>query len=76
MQYKVVPFKANVNRNNNTGTVASQLQSIIDQHLLQDWEYQRMESVGTAVAPTGGCFGIGAQPGFSTAIQVLIFRKA
>ena len=49
MEYKVVPFTANINRNNNSATVAAQLQLIIDQHLLEGWAYQHMESVETSV---------------------------
>ena len=75
MQYKVVPFTANVSRKESSATVAAQVQSMIDSQLMEGWEYQRMESVETSVAPTGGCFGIGAQPGFSTSIQILIFKR-
>jgi hypothetical protein len=75
MQYKVVPFTANVTRNENSSAVASQLQGIIENHLSEGWEYQRMESVETFVAPTSGCFGFGAQSGYSTAVQMLVFKR-
>jgi len=75
MQYIVVPFTANITRNDNSTTVANQVQSIIDQKVSEGWDYVRMESVETSVASTSGCFGFGAQPGFTTSFQILIFRK-
>lgn len=75
MQYKVVPFTAKITRNDNSITVAKQVQSMIDAHTDDNWEYQCMESVETSVAPTSGCFGLGGQPGFTTSLQMLIFRK-
>ena len=75
MEFKVVPFTANITRNDTSATVAKQVQTIIDAHTEMGWEYVRMESVETTVAPTKGCFGIGAQPGFTTSFQILIFKK-
>jgi len=75
MDFKVVPFTANITRNDTSTTVAKQVQSIVDSHIDMGWEYIRMESVETSVAPTKGCFGLGAQPGFTTSFQMLIFRK-
>ena len=75
MQYKVVPFTANASRNDNTGTVAAQVQSIIDQYISNGWEYQRLETVETFVKPSNGCFGLGAQPGYTLGVQMLIFKR-
>lgn len=75
MQYIVVPFTATITRNDSSTTVANQVQSIIDQKVGEGWDYVRMESVETSVAPSSGCFGIGAQPGFTTSFQILIFKK-
>ena len=75
MQYKVVPFTANITRNDSSVTVANQVQLIVDKYLADGWEYQRMESIETAVAPTSGCFGLGAQAGYLTSYQILIFKK-
>jgi hypothetical protein len=75
MQYKVVPFEANASRNDNSSTVAAQVQSAINQHLADGWEYQRLETVETFVKPSNGCFGFGAQPGYTLGIQMLIFKK-
>lgn len=75
MEYKVVPFTAKITRNDSSMTVAQQVQAIIDHNVAEGWEYMRMESVATSVAPTNGCFGFGGQPGFSTSFQILIFRR-
>lgn len=75
MAYIAVPFTAKITRSDTTATVAKQIQNIIDYYHTEGWEYFRMESVETSVAPTKGCFGIGAQPGYRTYFQILIFKK-
>jgi len=76
MRYKVVPFTAKVSRNDTIAKVAEQVQQIIDEGATNGWKYLRMESVETSVAPNPGCFGIGAQPGFITSFQMLIFERS
>ena len=75
MQFKIVPFTAQITKDDTSATVATQMQSIIDSTVSQGWEYLRMDSVQTNVAGSSGCFGIGAQPGFTTTFNVLVFRK-
>lgn len=75
MPFKAVPFSANITRNDTSEKVAKQVQLIIDKNTAEGWQYMRMENVETSVAPTKGCFGLGAQPGFTTSFQVLIFKK-
>jgi hypothetical protein len=75
MQFKIVPFTAHISKDDTSATVATQMQSIIDSTVSQGWEYLRMDSVQTNVAGSSGCFGIGAQPGFTTTFNVLVFRK-
>jgi hypothetical protein len=75
MDFKIVPFTAQVSRDSNAASVADQIQSVVDVYNSQGWEYLRMESVQTWVAGSSGCFGIGAQPGFNTIFNVLVFRK-
>ena len=75
MEFRVVPFTAHISRNDTSTTVANQMQTIIDGNVSQGWEYVRMDSVQTSVAATTGCFGLGAQPGFTTTYNVLVFRK-
>lgn len=76
MEYLVVPFTANIKRSDNSVTVAGQVQAMIDHHVQKGWEYVRLESIETAVSPTSGCFGFGAQPGYLTSYQMLVFRRA
>ena len=76
MEFKVVPFTAQITRSDSSKTVAAQIQPVIDSYVASGWEYQRMETVQTWVAGAGGCFGIGAQPGFNTVFNVLVFKKA
>jgi hypothetical protein len=76
MQYKVIPFTANVGRNSNTDNVATQLQNAIESIAKDGWKYEQMESVETQVAGSKGCFGIGVQEGTVTSIKVLVFSKS
>lgn len=75
MQFKVVPFTAHIGRNDTSEIVANQMQTIIDNHVQQGWEYIRMDSVQTAIAADEGCFGFGAKPGFVTTCNVLVFKN-
>ncbi|HLX52522.1 MAG TPA: hypothetical protein VKR58_01180 [Aquella sp.] len=75
MEYKVVPFMAQLKSDDNASAVASQMQSVIDSYVKQGWEYQQIDSVQTYVAGTKGCFGFGAKPGYSTINNVMIFKK-
>lgn len=75
MQFKIVPFTATITREDSSTTVAAQMQHMIDT-IGEGWEYLRMDSVQTSVAATQGCFGFGAQPGYTTTFNVLVFKKA
>jgi len=75
MTYKTVPFVAKISQKDNSSAVADQLQSLIDGYTSQGWEYLHLENVETNVAATGGCFGIGAQPGYTTNIKIAVFKK-
>lgn len=75
MECKIVPFTAGISTGDTSAAVASQMQSIIAAHSAEGWEYMRMDSVQTNVAGTNGCFGFGAEPGFSTVFNVLVCKK-
>ncbi|OFY84601.1 MAG: hypothetical protein A3F72_19355 [Bacteroidetes bacterium RIFCSPLOWO2_12_FULL_35_15] len=75
MNYKVVPFVAQITQKDTTATVAGQLQTLINEHCSQGWEYVRLENVETQVAPDNGCFGLGAKPGFNTIFKMVVFKK-
>lgn len=76
MEYKVIPFIPAINRNKENSTqVAQQLEDIIKHHSNQGWSYVRLESVETFIKPESGCFGFGAQPGYTTSRQMVVFSK-
>ncbi|MCD8043159.1 MAG: DUF4177 domain-containing protein [Tannerellaceae bacterium] len=75
MKYLVVPFKASITQNDSGNTAANQLQTLINQHAEQGWEYVRLESIVTTVAPENGCFGFGAKPGYTTSVEVVVFKQ-
>lgn len=66
---------AQITRGTSISEVANQMQSIIDKHITEGWQYMHMDSVQTSVAGSEGCFGIGAQPGFITTYNVMVFTK-
>lgn len=74
MKFKVVPFMAVIKTSDTSAAVAAQMQSIIDSHSLEGWEYVRMDTVETVVKD-GGCFGIGGKSTI-TSYNVLVFNKA
>ena len=77
MEYKVIPFIPVINRNKENSTqVAQQLEDIIKHHTNQGWSYVRLEGVETFIQPESGCFGLGAQPGYTTSRQMIVFSKS
>ena len=75
MDYKVLPFSARVGNKGTLGDVANQVESCIKQEAASGWEFVSCGNVDTTIAGTNGCFGIGAQPGSTTSIMVLVFKK-
>jgi hypothetical protein len=70
MQYKVVPFIANVRSGQGAEVAADQLQTLINDHAIQGWKFLRLENVEIIIRDPGtagskGCFGIGATPGLT-----------
>lgn len=75
MNYKVIPFIAQINHKDSTDAVAKQLQNLINDYSAQGWEYVRLENVETSVEGDNGCFGIGAKPGYNTSCMVAVFKR-
>jgi|SRR4051812_36623971 hypothetical protein len=77
MTYQVVPFVAQISNQpgENAKAAAADLQRLIDHMGGQGWDYVRLEQVETSIAPTKGCFGLGAQPGTSTSYTMAVFRR-
>lgn len=68
MNYKVVPFKADIMKGENASKAAAQLEQLIESHAAQGWRFHGLETLQTtvitpAVPGTSGCLGIGATPG-------------
>ncbi|HEU4557692.1 MAG TPA: hypothetical protein VFS20_07575 [Longimicrobium sp.] len=75
MQYRVIPFTANIANNEGAGAAAGQLQNLIGQLGSEGWDYVRLEELTTYVAGTDGCFGIGAVPGTTRSVSLAVFRR-
>jgi hypothetical protein len=75
MQYRVIPFSANIASNEGAGAAAGQLQSMIASLAAEGWEYVRLEQVETHIAGTAGCFGLGATPSFTRSVSMAVFRQ-
>jgi hypothetical protein len=76
--YLVVPFVGRINTGflstQNAGTVSRQLQTLINRHAQQGWEFHSITKVSVEVAP--GCLALfGATTSYVTFDQV-IFRRA
>ena len=75
MQYRVIPFAANIANNEGAAAAAGQLQNMIASLAAEGWEYVRLEQVETHVAGTDGCFGIGATPMLTRSVSMAVFRQ-
>jgi hypothetical protein len=75
MNYKVKPFIAKVSNKGSAADVASQVESFISQETSDGWEFVSCGNIDTQIAGSDGCFGIGAKPGSSTSIMVIVFKK-
>lgn len=76
MSYKVVPFTANIERNGSASAASGQLDTVIQNHAAEGWEFYSLEDLTTNVAPDNGCFGFGAKPGYTITVQCIVFKKA
>lgn len=75
MNYKVKSFVAKISGSGNASDVANQVQTFISQETSDGWEFVSCGNIDTEIAGSNGCFGIGAKPGSSTSIMVLVFKK-
>ena len=73
MDYKVLPFNANLKSDDTAEVAAKQLQELIDSQLSQGYEYVGLSEISTNVAGSDGCLGIGAIPGFTASGSVAVF---
>lgn len=75
MEYKVLPFNAQLSRKDSPTVAARQLQQLIDDQLAQGYEFVCLGGITTNVAGTNGCLGIGAKPDFLISVDVAVFKK-
>ena len=73
-QYLVVPFQGQIKTGGNVGQVSAQLQSVINQHAIQGWEFHTLNDVNIEVTP--GCLSalFGAKNAYVSYDQI-IFRQ-
>jgi len=73
-QYKVVPFIGKIKANGNAQEVAAQLQTAINQHAIDGWEFHSFNDVNIEVQP--GCLSalFGAKTSYVKFDQ-LIFKR-
>ena len=72
--YKVVPFIGSIKSGDSPENVSRQLQSVIDSHAAQGWEFWTFNDVNIAVQP--GCLaGLMGQKSTYMAYDQLVFRR-
>jgi hypothetical protein len=75
MEYKVVSISPNLSRKSPPTQVADDLENVIQKYAEQGWEFMQVETLGTYVDGTNGCFGLGAKPGFHVEFQMVVFQR-
>ena len=73
--YKVVSFQASISNTGSGQDVAATLQRTIDQEANSGWVFVQIQELTTFVSGNSGCFGLGATPGTTTSMAVLIFKR-
>ena len=73
--YKVVAFQASISNTGSGQDVAAALQRTIDQEATSGWVFVQIQELTTFVSGNSGCFGLGATPGTTTSMAVLIFKR-
>ena len=73
MSYTVKTIIPSISSTGGTSQMQTMVQSAIDEHSAQGWEFISMESVETTVNDNG-CFGFNAKS-YRTVILILIFKK-
>lgn len=74
MQYKAVPFHADIRQQDGAQGVAKRLESVINEHAAQGWEYMHIATVSYSVQAgcLAGLFGAKATMG---QLETIMFRK-
>ena len=75
MEYRVVPFSADVSSFEGGEDAAENLQSLIKSMADDGWEFVDFEQVQSHKAGSSGCFGLFATDPERFTITMVIFRK-
>lgn len=75
MEYRVVPFSADVGSHEGGSEAASNLEDLIQKMAADGWEFVDFEQVQTYKAGSSGCLGFFATEGETFTITMVIFRK-
>ena len=75
MEYRVVPFSADVGSHEGGSEAASNLESLIQKMAADGWEFVDFEQVQTYKVGSSGCLGFFATEGETFTITMVIFRK-
>lgn len=68
MEYKVIPFPR-------SKTPSESLNTLIQEHAVNGWEYHNHQYSDKLTPGNSGCFGIGAQPDFVVHVGMVVFTK-
>jgi len=85
MEYKVMPFHADIMKGEGAGRAAKQLEQLINSNAKEGWTYVGLETLVTfvttpAVPGKSGCLGFGSTPGIPhkterTEVYIAVFSK-
>ncbi len=73
--HKVLPFHANISNSGSSQEVATAVERLIESQASDGWEFVQIQELTTSIAGSSGCFGLGATPGTTASMSVLIFKK-
>ena len=75
MEYKVVPFKPNLEHGQSSAEAAAQVQSILNEHSNNGWQFLQIANVQTYIGGLTVGFDHVVEPGHETNFQMLLFKK-
>jgi len=79
LEYKVLPFAADISEDQEIEATAGQLQTLINQQAAEGWEFVGLENTEIVITVPGqaGCFAMGGptQTNRVTRFDMAVFRK-
>ncbi|MDN5205616.1 hypothetical protein QQ008_29800 [Fulvivirgaceae bacterium BMA10] len=74
MEFKVIPFYANISDRDASKKVADRFEELINSQSLAGWEYVKLENV-TSNINNGGFFGWGVKSPKTIHYQLVVFKR-